>query len=227
MSTQLKLKKISKLYQDDNNQGDYALKNVNMQVKPQEWLTILGNQGSGKSTLFNILGLLDRPTTGAYLINGSPTGALNETQLTRLREQTLSYLFRALFLNSRQSVMRNIILPLTQKGTPTPQAKEIASEQLAYLGQETLQDKMVRELTFAQKQFVCLASALATGNEILLADDPFKPLEEHDQEQLLNYFKQIHEEKQKTIIILSEQSELLTPHSDRVLHLYQQTITAF
>lgn len=226
MSTKLKLKNISKLYH--NSDGDqYALQNINMQVANQEFLAIIGEKGSGKSTLFNILGLLERPSTGAYLIDGKPTGVLNESQITQLREKTFGFLFRALFLNPKQSALRNISLALTQNGTPTSRAKEIASEQLTFLGGEDLQDKKVRDLPIEQQQLVALARALATGNNILLADEPFKPLDEDNQQKLLELFQKIHYEHQKTVIILTEKRQLLAPHSDRVLNLQKKTLKQF
>ena len=225
MSTTLKLKNICKLA--DASNSTYVLKQIDMQVNPQEFIGIISDDTRSTSALFNTLGLLDHPTTGAYTINGKPTGALNDSQITQLREQTFDFLFRALFLNERQSAQRNIILPLTKKGMSTPQAKEVALEQLQFLGNEDLLKEMVYELTAAQKQRVALARALATNNDVLLAEEPFQALEEQQQKELLQCFKQIHNERQKTLIILTQNSELIAPECHRLFRLTDNTLKPY
>lgn len=217
MRYKLQLKNISKLHPTDYSR--YSLKKVNMTVTPGELVGVVGEKGSGKAALFNILGLMERPTTGAYLIDNKPTGAFNDIQLSDLRERTFGFLYRAFFLTPRHSALRNIILPLTQRGIETPTAKQRAQQQLAFVEAEDLQDKKPADLDLVQQQRIALARALATGNDIILADEPFKPLDEQAQKELMTLFAKVNEQQQKTVIILTEHGDIAGPHCQRIIDI--------
>lgn len=217
MRYKLHLKNISKLHPTDYSR--YSLKKVNMTVAPGELVGVVGEKGSGKAALFNILGLMERPTTGAYLIDNRPTGAYNDTQLSDLRERTFGFLYRAFFLTPRHSALRNIILPLTQRGIETPTAKQRAQQQLAFVEAQDLEDKKPTELTLEQQQRIALARALATGNDVILIDEPFKPLDEQAQRQLMELFAKVNEQQQKTVVILTEKGDIAGPYCQRIINL--------
>ena len=167
----IQVRKLSKNYYLGNNVVP-ALCNVNIEIARGEFVAIMGPSGSGKSTLMNLLGCLDRPTTGNYILDGVPVGQMSVNELAHIRNQKIGFIFQGFNLLPRMSALANVELPLVYSGMPTAERRERAQQALAVVGLSLRANHRPAELSGGQQQRVAVARALVTRPSIILADEP-------------------------------------------------------
>jgi len=170
-SAMIKISNFNKTYQV-GEQPLHALKNIQLNIKQGEYLSLMGPSGSGKSTLLNMIGLLDRPDTGQYQLQGENTELLTEEQRAQLRRKHIGFVFQSFHLISRLTALENVELPMMLAGVKPKFRREKASELLSELGLGNHLGQLPKQLSGGQLQRVGIARALITEPKILLADEP-------------------------------------------------------
>ena len=178
-----------------------ALDGVSFDVHQGEFLSIMGPSGSGKSTCMNMIGCLDRATSGDVIINGQKTKEMTEKELAQLRNQTVGFVFQQYHLLSTMSVLENVMLPLRYKGLPIDERKVLAEEALCAVGLEDRLKHRPHELSGGQKQRVAIARAMVTKPHIILADEPTGALDSKTGQQVLDLFWDINRGGTTIIIV--------------------------
>jgi putative ABC transport system ATP-binding protein len=192
-----------------------ALKGVSLTIKQGEYVSIMGPSGSGKSTCMNIIGCLDRPSAGTVLINGQNTAQMNERDLSRLRNETVGFVFQQYHLLPSMTVLENVMLPLRYQGLDTRKRRELA---LAVLEQVSLTDRMKHypsELSGGQKQRAAIARAVAANPKIVLADEPTGALDSDTGALVLAMFADINR-RGTTVILITHDSTVAAQAMRRV-----------
>jgi putative ABC transport system ATP-binding protein len=200
-----------------------ALHPTDLTVHIGEWLAITGRSGSGKSTLLHLLGLLDRPTTGAYLLDGIDTAAMPDRERTRLRGAHIGFVFQSFHLLAHRSALENVILSLMYSGCPRSQRAARAAEALARVGLDHRRDALPPTLSGGERQRVATARALATEPALLLADEPTGNLDSVTADEVLALFHRLHVEGQTIVLVTHDPTVAARAH--RRLHLVDGTAT--
>jgi len=213
----IEAKNITKVYSlgDDKVR---ALDGVSLRIQDGEMVSIMGPSGSGKSTLMAILGCLDTPTTGEYLVDDLPVARLKEIQLASLRAHKIGFVFQQFNLLPRTSALENVMLPLTYDGTKMKDRIARAEAALATVG---LQDRMKHhpnQLSGGQQQRVAIARALVNDPAILLADEPTGNLDSKTGAEIMSLFQQLHLEKKQTVVFVTH-DPFIARHTERIIHL--------
>jgi putative ABC transport system ATP-binding protein len=194
-----------------------ALCGVSFCVQPNEFLAIMGPSGSGKSTLMNILGCLDTPTEGRYLLNGRLVSALTENELADIRNREIGFVFQVFNLLPRATAFRNVELPLIYKGTDKTEREERVRRALEMVDMSARMSHRPAELSGGERQRVAIARALVNEPSLILADEPTGNLDSRTGAEILNLFRKLHE-RGNTIIIVSHDKEI-ADETQRVIHL--------
>ena len=210
----LKLKDIHKSYQQGSQEFP-ILKGIDLHVKEGDFLAIMGPSGSGKSTLMNIIGCLDKASSGTYHIEGTDVSELSDNQLSDLRNQKIGFVFQNFKLMPKLTACQNVELPLTYMKIPKKERRERALEMLRLVGLEERSDFKPMELSGGQKQRVAIARALVTNPSFILGDEPTGALDTKTSVQIMDLFKQFNDEG-KTIVIIT--------HEPEVAQLCKQTV---
>ena len=210
----LKLKDIHKSYQQGSQEFP-ILKGIDLHVKEGDFLAIMGPSGSGKSTLMNIIGCLDKASSGTYHIEGTDVSELSDNQLSDLRNQKIRFVFQNFNLMPKLTACQNVELPLTYMKIPKKERRERALEMLRLVGLEERSDFKPMELSGGQKQRVAIARALVTNPSFILGDEPTGALDTKTSVQIMDLFKQFNDEG-KTIVIIT--------HEPEVAQLCKQTV---
>ena len=210
----LKLKNIHKSYQQGSQEFP-ILKGIDLHVKEGDFLAIMGPSGSGKSTLMNIIGCLDKASSGTYHIEGTDVSELSDNQLSDLRNQKIGFVFQNFNLMPKLTACQNVELPLTYMKVPKKERRERALEMLRLVGLEERSDFKPMELSGGQKQRVAIARALVTNPSFILGDEPTGALDTKTSVQIMELFKQFNEQG-KTIVIIT--------HEPEVAQLCKQTV---
>ena len=210
----LKLKDIHKSYQQGSQEFP-ILKGIDLHVKEGDFLAIMGPSGSGKSTLMNIIGCLDKASSGTYHIEGTDVSELSDNQLSDLRNQKIGFVFQNFNLMPKLTACQNVELPLTYMKIPKKERRERALEMLRLVGLEERSDFKPMELSGGQKQRVAIARALVTNPSFILGDEPTGALDTKTSVQIMDLFKQFNDEG-KTILIIT--------HEPEVAQLCKQTV---
>jgi len=199
----IKATNLSKIYHSDSV-ATKALDKVSLTITPGEFIAIMGASGSGKSTLLHILGLLDRPTRGTYLLNGQNTAHLSDTQLAHIRNNNIGFVFQAFHLLPRTSVLENVILPLQYSSRPRSQYVKLAQQALEQVSMQHRLHHSPNQLSGGEKQRACIARALVTQPKVLFADEPTGNLDSKTGERVMELIDTLHSQGITVIVITHE-----------------------
>lgn len=199
----LELKGVKKVYQSGGVSFP-ALRGVDLRVEEGEMLSIMGPSGSGKSTLLHLLGLLDRPTEGEYLLLGKPTSALSEEERAYLRNRFVGFVFQAFFLLPRLSAVENVEVPLAYAGMPLGERRRRALALLERVGLLDKAKNLPNQLSGGERQRVAIARALALNPPLLLADEPTGALDTKTGEEIMALFQELNREGTTVVVVTHE-----------------------
>lgn len=184
-----------------------ALKSINLTIRKNEYVAIMGPSGSGKSTLMNILGCLDTPSSGAYLFNQVDVSSLGDDELSAMRNREIGFIFQSFNLLPRMSSLHNVELPLMYAGVPKQERRDRAVSALERVGLAQRMEHKPVELSGGQRQRVAIARALVSNPGILLADEPTGALDSKTGEEIMELFDELHAEG-NTIILITHEKEI-------------------
>jgi putative ABC transport system ATP-binding protein len=211
------LKDVWKVYQMGEVEVP-ALRGINIEIKKGEFVAITGPSGSGKSTIMNMVGCLDLPTKGNIFLDGKNILEMHESDLAQIRGRKIGFIFQQFYLVPNLSALENVMLPLEFQNMDSGAAAKISK---ALLEQVDLGDRINHrpsQLSGGQMQRVAVARALSVDPEIILADEPTGNLDSRSGQFLMEFFKKLHEEKNKTIVIVTHDLNLVK-YAKRVIHL--------
>ena len=219
--TILTMKGIVKQYQV-GEEISTVLKGIDLEVKEGEFLAVLGPSGSGKSTLMNIIGCLDVPTAGEYILDGRRIGSQDETTLAKIRNREIGFIFQSFFLMQRQTALQNVKLPLIYADVPEREQNERAEEMLRRVGLYEKRNYYPNQLSGGQQQRVAIARAMCNNPTILLADEPTGALDQKTGRQVMELFHEINEEG-RTIIMITHDAHIAS-HAKRIVRILDGNI---
>jgi putative ABC transport system ATP-binding protein len=208
---------LVKTYGGDTKIPVHALRGVSFVVERQDFVAVMGHSGSGKSTLMNILGCLDRPTSGAYLLDGDDVAKKSRRELARVRSRLLGFVFQSFQLLPRLSARANCELPLQYAGLPRSERRARAEEALVRVGLKDKLDRRPTELSGGQQQRVAIARALSNRPSLLLADEPTGNLDSRTGYEILALLQRLNEEG-LTILMVTHEADVAAC-AMRVLHM--------
>jgi len=194
-----------------------ALDGVDLEISKNEYIAIVGASGSGKSTMMNIIGCLDRVTRGDYLLNGTHVGEMSEAELAKARNREIGFIFQSFNLLSRASALKNVMQPLVYRGIGLGERKRLATEALEHVGLGDRLDSRPNQMSGGQRQRVAIARALVGHPAILLADEPTGNLDSKTSQEIMGLIDALHEGGQTVIMVTHEPD--IAAHCERVIRL--------
>ena len=200
----IEIENLTKIYDTGKIQVT-ALNNISLKVYKNEFLAVMGASGSGKSTLMNILGCLDRMTSGKYILDSEDVSKLNNTELSEIRNKKIGFVFQAFNLLPRLTALNNVEIPMIYAGIPASQRFERAKEALDKVGLSDRIHHRPNELSGGQNQRVAIARALVNNPAIILADEPTGNLDSKSSLEIMELFNQLHEEGSTIIMVTHEE----------------------
>lgn len=200
-----------------------VLKDVTLQVEEGEYVAIMGPSGSGKSTLMNIIGCLDRPTSGTYLLDGKNVLELKDKEMSNLRLNDIGFVFQNFQLMPRESALDNVCLPLIYAGVKKKERKKLGMAALERVGLSGRANFKPTQLSGGQKQRVAIARAMVTNPKILLADEPTGALDQKSGHQVMELFHKLNEEGVTVVMITHDKNVAM--QAERVLHIIDGEIS--
>ena len=211
-------KDITKVYINGDVET-VVLKGVSFEIREGEFVAIMGPSGSGKSTLMHILGCLDAPTAGAYVLDGNNVANLSDDELDDIRQGKIGFVFQSFNLLSRATVLRNVMLPLVYAGIPKHTRELHARKALEAAGlPEDRWTHLSNQLSGGQMQRVAIARALVNNPSIILADEPTGNLDTKTGEVVLGTFQELNHREHHTIILITHEP-YVAEHADRIIHI--------
>ena len=193
-----------------------VLHGIDLQVNKGEFVSIMGPSGSGKSTFMNILGCLDRPTTGSYRLNGDEVATLSDDELAFVRNKQIGFVFQSFNLLTKLTALENVALPMIYAGMDKKSRSERAAALLSSVGLGDRMDHLPSELSGGQRQRVAIARALANNPAIIMADEPTGNLDSKSTIDVMNIFRGLYDEG-RTIILVTHEPEIATYASRNVV----------
>ena len=204
-------------YDMGSEQQVQALRGVDLRIRHNEYVAIMGPSGSGKSTLMNLIGCLDTPSRGRYWLNRQLVSDLNDDELARIRNKEIGFVFQTFNLLSRASSLHNVELPLIYNGTPAVERTERARQALINVGLESRMYHKPNELSGGQRQRVAIARALVNHPSIILADEPTGNLDSKTGQEIMHLFDQLHAGG-NTIVLVTHEPDI-AEFAHRVVHI--------
>lgn len=212
------IRQVKKIYQKSKAAPPvHALAGVDLTIPRGQYIAIMGPSGSGKSTLMNVIGCLDRPTSGQYLIDGEDVAQMSDEKLSRVRGRRLGFVFQAFNLIPQLDVQDNVAVPLFYQGIGPAERRQRAAESLARVGLAERLTHRPSELSGGQQQRVAIARALVNRPSILLADEPTGALDTKTGEAILELFAELHDSGQTVVVITHDED--VAHHCERVVRL--------
>lgn len=202
----IELKEVYKIYSDGDSEIR-ALDNVSLQINKGEFVAIVGQSGSGKSTCMNIIGCLDVPTSGTYHLNGTDVSTMLDDELADIRNQTLGFIFQQYNLISKLTLIENVELPLVYRGFNIHKRRELAEIALDRVGLLDRYNKYPSQLSGGQQQRVSIARALVANPSVILADEPTGALDTSTGKEVLEFIKQLNREG-NTIVLITHDTDI-------------------
>lgn len=184
----------------------HALDHASMEISQGEYVSIVGPSGSGKSTMMNIIGCLDLPDEGEYLLDGQPIQGYTEKELARIRNQKIGFVFQSFFLIPKMTAEENVELPLIYRRLPASERKRLVKEAMEQVGLDGRMQHKPNELSGGQQQRVAIARALVTSPSLFLADEPTGALDSHTSEEIMDLFHELHERGNTIVVITHDES---------------------
>ena len=202
----IEVKKLCKVYKNDGVETE-ALRNVSFKITKGEFVAIIGPSGSGKSTLMHILGALDIPTSGEYILNSKKVEKMKDDELAEIRNKEIGFIFQSYNLLPRISSLRNVALPMAYAGISKKERIEKAAELLKKVGLSDKTESLPNQLSGGQKQRVAIARALSVNPSILLADEPTGNLPTHQSNEIIELFEQLNDSGH-TVVLITHNDEV-------------------
>lgn len=216
----IQLKNISKIYGKDGQQVK-ALDNANITIEKGEFVAIVGASGSGKSTMMNILGMLDRPTSGEYYLENKEISTLKDDELAKIRNKKIGFVFQKFHLLPKTTAIENVELPLIY--SDRKEIRKLAVDALAKVGLSNRGKHRTNELSGGQQQRVAIARALVNEPEVILGDEPTGNLDSKSGLEIVGVFQELNRSG-KTIILITHSSEV-AEHANRIIRIHDGKIT--
>lgn len=212
----IELKDVCKTYKYGKEETK-ALDNINLTIKDGEFVAVIGNSGSGKSTLLNVIGCMDLMDSGSYILNGQEISGIKINKLHKARKESISFVFQNFALLNHYTVFENVEVPLLAKKVRKSERKRIVKEKLELMGIYDLKSKLPTKISGGQQQRCAIARALASDNNIILADEPTGALDSKTGEEIINVLKQLNG-MGKTVIIVTHNMNI-AKQTDRILEM--------
>lgn len=203
----IEVKNAVKIYRM-GDEDFYALNDVSFSIDEGEFVAIMGASGSGKSTCMNMLGTLDKPTSGEYYLEGIDVFSLNSDQLSDIRNNKIGFVFQGFNLISRTSALDNVAIPMIYKGIPEVERFQRAREALKIVGLESKESNMPSQMSGGQQQRVAIARAIVNDAPLILADEPTGNLDTKTSIDVMNFFVELNEKYGKTIVLVTHEPDI-------------------
>ena len=204
----IEMKEIRKRFYVGTPNELEVLKGIDLTVREGEFVAIVGASGSGKSTLMNIIGSLDRPTSGSYILDGVNMTAAKDMELSRIRNRKIGFVFQTYNLIPKTNSLKNVEMPMLYAGMPNKKRIQRAKELLELVGMGDRMKHLPEELSGGQKQRVAIARAMANDPAIILADEPTGALDSVTGRMVMDLFHELHKKQGKTIVLITHSPEL-------------------
>ena len=219
MAKLIELRDVYKIYSEGLESEVRALDGVSLSIEKGEFVAIVGQSGSGKSTMMNVLGCLDVPTYGEYLLEGTDVSELSDMQLSRIRNKEIGFIFQGFNLIPNLTAVENVELPLIYRGVSRSVRQELSREALKKVGLEHRMDHKPSEMSGGQQQRVAIARAIAQAPPVILADEPTGNLDYNTSIEIMQLFLELQQEKDHSIIIVTHDA-MVAAYTDRILFLH-------
>ena len=201
MAKLIELRDVYKIYGEGLESEVRALDGVSLDIEKGEFVAVVGQSGSGKSTMMNVLGCLDIPTRGTYRLDGVDVRELSDKELSRIRNKQIGFIFQQYNLIQNLTVLENVELPLIYRNVPAAERKRLSEESLKRVGLEKRMDHKPTEMSGGQQQRVAIARALAAAPPLILADEPTGNLDSKSSREIMEILRKLHTEGRTVILI--------------------------
>lgn len=207
MSSIIKIDNVEKIYQRGTFKY-HALKGVSMDIQQGEMVAIMGQSGAGKSTLMHIIGLLDKPSSGEYHLDGQEISKLSDDELSHIRNQKIGFVFQAFFLLPKLTALENVLLPMLYEPIKMANASDYAMELLHRVDMKDYAQHRPNELSGGQQQRVAIARSLMCKPPVILADEPTGALDSEMTEEILQLFKDLNQKENVTMVVITHSEDV-------------------
>jgi putative ABC transport system ATP-binding protein len=211
----ISLKDVHKIYRTGDIEV-HALRGVSLEIRRGEFVAVMGPSGSGKSTMMNLIGCLDRPTSGTYILDGIDVSTMSKNERADTRNTKIGFVFQAFNLIPRTDALANVELPLVYAGVAPAERRARARAALASVGLTAKEHSLPNQLSGGQQQRVALARALASRPAIILADEPTGALDSKTADEIMKVFRSLNDEQQMTIVLVTHEPDIAL-HAKRLV----------